>query len=71
MTLVLLSPLMLLLLPLALLPFAKQKPTALPISSLAPYAGLPAGWREKVAKVQPLVAFLCLVFVIIALAEPT
>ena len=71
MTLVFLSPLLLLLMPLALLPFANKKPTALPISSLAPYAVLPAGWREKIARFQPLAAFLSIMLLIIAFAEPT
>lgn len=71
MTLVFLSPLMLLLLPLALLPFSKKKPAALPISSIVPYSALPAGWRERLVRCQPVVAFVGLLLLIAALAGPT
>ncbi len=71
MNLVFLSPLMLLLLPFALLPFVKRKPAALPLSSLAPYATLTAGWRERVSRNHPLIATLGLMLFITALSEPT
>jgi Ca-activated chloride channel family protein len=71
MTLVFLSPLMLLLLPLALLPFVKKRPNALPISSLAPYSALQPGWRERISRYHPLLAALGLLLLITALAEPT
>ncbi len=71
MTLILLSPLMLLLLPLALLPFSKNRPAALPISSIAPYSALSAGWRERLSRWQPTVACIGLILLISALAEPT
>ena len=71
MTLLFFSPLLLLLLPLALLPFVKRKPVALPLSSLAPYATLPASWRERVSRFHPLIAALGLLLLITALSEPT
>ncbi len=71
MSLILLSPLMLLLLPLALLPFGRKRPAALTISSIAPYSALPSGWRERLSRWQPTVACVGLLLLIIALAEPT
>jgi Ca-activated chloride channel family protein len=71
MTLVFLSPLMLLMIPLALLPFVKKRTPALPISSLTPYSILPTGWRERVSRYHPLIAALGLLLLITALSEPT
>lgn len=71
MTLVFVSPLLLLLLPLTLLPFRKKAPRALPGSSLTPYASLPAGWRVTLSRFHPAIAALSLLLIILALAEPT
>jgi Ca-activated chloride channel family protein len=70
MTFVLLSPLMLLLIPLALLPFKKSRPTAVQISSLAPCAELASGWREILSRYHRFVAACVLLLLIAALAEP-
>jgi Ca-activated chloride channel family protein len=70
MNLAFLHPGLLLLLPLALLPLLPRRHAALPCSSLAPLQSLRPSWRTLLSRLQPLLAVLTLLLLILALAGP-
>ncbi|OGR33926.1 MAG: hypothetical protein A2005_08955 [Desulfuromonadales bacterium GWC2_61_20] len=70
MNLVLLHPSALLLLPLALLPLLPRRRPALLVSSLAPLDPLPPTWRTRLCAIEPYLAALTLVLVVVALGAP-
>jgi len=70
MTLAFEHPLLLALLPLALLPFRRSRRPALDCSSLAPLAGCAASWRSRLHRLQPALAALTLLLLLLALAGP-
>lgn len=63
-------PLLLWLLPLALLPLLPRRRQSLPVSSLAPFAAAAATWRTRLARLQPLAQGFTLLLLILALAAP-
>jgi len=70
MTLAFQHPLLLVLLPLALLPFCRRRRPALDCSSLMPLAGRAASWRTGLHRLQPHLAAATLCMLLLALAGP-
>lgn len=64
------NPVLLFLLPLALIPLLPRRQTALAISSLLPLVNLGSSWRIRAQRLRPLCAALSLALLIIALAGP-
>lgn len=70
MTLSFLTPALLLLTPLALLPLLPRRREGIVLSSLAPLTGVPMGWRVRLAQLHPWWRALTLLLFLIALAGP-
>jgi len=70
MTLSLLQPAWLLLLPLALLPLLPRRDAALKVSSLVPLQQLRPSWRTRLDRLRPLPPMLLIVLLLLALAGP-
>jgi Ca-activated chloride channel family protein len=70
MTLSFLTPALLFLTPLALLPLLPRRREGIVLSSLAPLAGVAMGWRVRLALLHPWWCALTLLLLLVALAGP-